>query len=157
MALTLSDLVCLSEKRRAILLLLGKKDYSIDELTEKMDMTAHSLMPQLKTLRDEEIISMNGGLYELTDIGRVLVKNMYPLFETIDVLEKDQRYWFDRNLSVIPVELMDRIREIGDYKLLEYDLSNYMFDVPLEFRDMFKKSKHAMCLLSIYHPIYSEM
>jgi len=50
---TLSDLVCLSEKRRAILLLLEKKCYSIDELAEKMEMTAHSLMPQLKTLRDE--------------------------------------------------------------------------------------------------------
>jgi len=100
---------------------------------------------------------MKDGLYKLTEIGRILVKNMYPLFETIHVLEKNQRYWFERNLSVIPPELMERIREIGDYKLLEYDISNYMFDVPLEFRDTFKKSKHAMCLLSIYHPIYSEM
>ncbi|MCL2863020.1 MAG: ArsR family transcriptional regulator [Methanimicrococcus sp.] len=157
MTLSLSDLVCLSEKRRAILLLLGKKDYSIDELTEEMDMTPHSLMPQLKTLRDGGIISAAGGLYELTPIGRVLVKNMYPVFETINVLEKDQRYWFDRNLSVIPPELTERIREIGDYKLLDYDLSNYMFDVPREFCDLFNKSKYAMCLLSIYHPIYSEM
>jgi len=140
-----------------ILLLLEKKCYSIDELAEKMDMPAHSLMPQLKTLRDEEIISIKDGVYKLTEIGYILVKNMYPLFETINVLEKNQRYWFERNLSVIPPELTERIREIGDYKLLEYDISNYMFDVPLEFRDMFKKSKNAMCLLSIYHPIYSEM
>ncbi|MCL2550300.1 MAG: hypothetical protein FWE78_05180 [Methanimicrococcus sp.] len=154
---TLSDLVCLSEKRRAILLLLEKKCHSIDELAEKMDMTAHSLMPQLKTLRDEQIIAIKDGTYKLTEIGRILVKNMYPLFETINVLEKNQRYWFERNLSVIPPELMERIREIGNYKLLEYDISNYMFDVPQEFSDTFKKSKHAMCLLSIYHPIYSEM
>lgn len=156
-ALTLSDIVCLSEKRRAILLLLGKKGYSIDELTEKMNMTAHSLAPQLKTLRDEEIVVLKDGMYELTNIGHVLVKNMFPLFETIDVLEKDQRFWFSRNLSVIPADLMERIRDIGSYRLLEYDISEYMYDVPAEFSDNFKKSKHAMCLLSVYHPIYTEM
>ena len=120
-------------------------------------MTAHSLAPQLKTLRDEEIIVLKDGLYELTNIGSILVKNMYPLFETIAVLEKDQRYWFDRNLSVIPAELTERIRDIGNYKLLEYDISEYMFDVPAEFSDNIQKSKHAMCLLSVYHPIYTEM
>jgi len=156
-SLTLNDIVCLSEKRRAILLLLGKKGHRTEELTEKMDMTAHSLAPQLKTLRDERIISMKDGVYKLTNIGCILVKNMYPLFETINILEKDQRYWFDRNLSVIPPELSEHICEIGDYQLLEYDISEYMFDVPAEFNDNFKKSAHAMCLLSVYHPIYSEM
>lgn len=155
--LTLSDIVCLSEKRRAILLLLGKKEYSIDELTEKMNMTAHSLAPQLKTLRDEEIVVLKDGMYGLTNIGQVLVKNMFPLFETIDILEKDQRFWFSRNLTVIPADLMERIRNIGNYKLLEYDISEYMYDIPVEFSDNFKKSKHAMCLLSVYHPIYTEM
>lgn len=156
-ALTLSDIVCLSEKRRTILLLLGKTGHNIDELTEKMNMTAHSLAPQLKTLRDEEIVILKDGMYELTNIGRVLVKNMYPLFETIDILEKDHRFWFSRNLSVIPADLMERIRDIGNYKLLEYDISEYMYDVPAEFRDNFKKSKHAMCLLSFYHPVYTEI
>ena len=120
-------------------------------------MTAHSLAPQLKTLRDEEIVILKDGIYELTDIGKILVKNMYPLFETVSILEKDQRYWFDRNLSVIPAELTERIRDIGNYKLLEYDISEYMFDVPAEFSDNIKKSKHAMCLLSVYHPVYTEM
>ncbi|MDR0767974.1 MAG: hypothetical protein LBE57_06015 [Methanosarcinales archaeon] len=156
-ALTLSDIVCLSEKRRTILLLLGKKGHTIDEFTEKMNMTAHSLAPQLKTLRDEEIVILKDGMYELTNIGRVLVENMYPLFGTIDILEKDYRYWFSRNLSVIPADLMERIREIGSYKLLEYDISEYMFDVPAEFSDNFKKSKSAMCLLTVYHPVYTEM
>lgn len=155
--LTLNDIVCLSEKRRMILLLLGKKGYSIDELTEKMNMTAHSLAPQLKTLRDEEIVVLHDGQYKLTNVGRVLVKNMCPLFETVRVLEKDHRFWFSRNLSVIPDDLTERIREIGDYKLLEYDISEYMFDVPAEFSDNFKKSKHSLCLLSVYHPIYTEM
>ncbi|WNY23711.1 hypothetical protein MmiHf6_10250 [Methanimicrococcus hongohii] len=155
--LTLSDIVCLSEKRRMILLLLGKKGHTIDEFTQKMNMTAHSLAPQLKTLRDEELIVLKDGVYELTNIGHILVKNMYPLFETIETLEKDHRYWFSRNLSVIPGDLMERVREIGNYKLLEYDISEYMFDVPAEFSDNFKKSKYAMCLLSVYHPIYTEM
>ena len=156
-ALTLSDIVCLSEKRRSILLYLGKKGYTIDELTEKMDMTAHSLTPQLKTLRDEEIVVLKDGVYELTNVGRILVENMYPLFETIDILEKNSRYWFSRNLSVIPTDLRERLREIGSYKILEDDISEYMFHVPAEFRDHFKKSKSAMCLLTVYHPIYTEM
>ena len=155
--LTLNDIVCLSEKRRTILLLLGKKKYGAEELTEKMDMTAHSLAPQLKTLRDEGLIFQKDGVYGLTDIGCILVKNMYPLFETIQILERNQRYWFDRNLAVIPAELTENIHCIGDYKLLEYSLSEYMFDVPAEFSENMKKSKSAMCLLSVYHPVYTEM
>lgn len=155
--LTLSDIICLSEKRRLILSLLGKNEYSIDELTEKMNMTAHSLSPQLKTLRDEELIILKDGVYRLTNIGEILVKNMSHLFETIDILEKDQRFWFSRNLSVIPADLAEQICNIGNYKLLEYDISEYMYAVPAEFCDNFKKSKNALCLLSIYHPIYTEM
>lgn len=122
-----------------------------------MNMTAHSLAPQLKTLRDEGIIILKDGHYELTNIGQILVKNMNPLFETIDVLERNQRYWFTRDLSVIPADLLEKIKDIGDYDLLEYDISEYMFDVPKEFSDNFKASKNAMCLLSVYHPIYTDM
>ena len=122
-----------------------------------MDMTAHSLAPQLKTLRDEGMIILKDGYYELTNIGQILVKNMYPLFETIEILERNHRYWFTRNLSVIPSVLLEKIRDIGDYDLLEYDISEYMFDVPKEFSDNFKTSKRAMCLLSIYHPVYTDM
>ena len=156
-ALTLEDIVCLSGKRRAILLLLGKKGYGIEELTEVMNMTSHSLAPQLKTLKDERIVSIKNGIYELTEVGHILVKNMYPLFETMDVLEKNQRYWFDRNMAVIPSKLAEQIREIGNYQLLEYDISEYMFDVPAEFSENLKKSNFAFCLLSFYHPIYSRM
>jgi Predicted transcriptional regulator len=145
--LTLNDIVCLSEKRRTILLLLGKKKYGAEELTEKMDMTAHSLAPQLKTLRDEGLIFLNDGVYELTEIGCILVKNMYPLFETIQILEKNQKYWFDRDLSAIPPELSERIREIENYQLLEYNISDYMLDIPAEYKEKFEKSKNAMCLL----------
>lgn len=155
--LALNDLICLSEKRRIILLRLGKKKQKIEELTENMNMTAHSLAPQLKTLRDEGMIILKDGYYELTNIGHILAKNMYPLFETIDILERNHRYWFTRNLSVIPSDLLEKIRDIGDYDLLEYDISEYMFDVPKEFSDNFKTSKSAMCLLSIYHPVYTDM
>ncbi|WNY25531.1 hypothetical protein [Methanolapillus millepedarum] len=155
-SLSLSDIVCLSEKRRTLLLLLKEKGCKIEELTEKTEMTAHSLAPQLKTLRDEKIIVLKDDRYELTHIGHILVKNMYPLFETIAVLERDRKYWFDRDLSVIPPELLYRIGEIGAYKLLEYSISDYMFDVPAEFLDNLKKSKHAMCLLSVYHPVYTD-
>ena len=156
-SLTLNDIVCLSEKRRSILLLLGKKKHNAKELTEKMDMTAHSLAPQLKTLRDEGLIIQKDSIYELTNIGCILVKNMYPLFETIQILEKNQRYWFDRNFSALPPELSERIRETGNYQLLEYDISEYMFDIPAEYKDNFGKSKNAMCLVSLYHPVYTKM
>jgi predicted transcriptional regulator len=146
----------LSEKRREIIFALGKKGCTCDDLAEQMNVPSHSFMPQLKTLRDEEVIVLKGDVYHLTFIGQILIQNMRPLFETTQILDRDQRYWFERNLSVVPMDLLERIREIGDYTLLSYDLSEYMFDVPAEFLDNFKKSKHAMCILSVYHPIYTE-
>ena len=154
--MTLNDIICLSEKRRDILFILGKKDCTLDEIAERMNVPAPSFMSQLKTLRDEEIIDFKDGVFYLTFIGRILVQNMNPLFETIQILDQEQRYWFGRNLSVIPMELLGRIHEIGNYTLLSYDISEYMFDVPADFLDNFKKSEHAMCLLSVYHPVYTE-
>jgi predicted transcriptional regulator len=154
--LTLNDIICLSEKRRDIILILGKKDCTLDEIVEQMNVPAHSFMSQLKTLRDEGIISFNDESFHLTFAGRILVQNMNPLFETIRILDQDQRYWFDRNLSIIPMSLLGRIHEIGNYTLLSYDISEYMFDVPADFLDNFKISHHAMCLLSVYHPVYTE-
>jgi len=156
MHLTLNEIICLSEKRREIVLILGKKECTLDEIVERMGVPAHSFMPQLKTLRDEGIIVLTNGAYHLTFIGRILVQKMNPLFETSQILDRDQRYWFDRNLSVIPMDLLEHICEIGDYTLLSYDLSEYMFDVPADFLDNFKKSKYAVCLLSVYHPVYTE-
>ena len=154
--MTLSDVICLSERRRDILFILGKKGCTIDEIAEHLNVPAHSFMPQIKTLYDEKLIFLKESVYYLTFIGQILIQNMSPLFETIHVLDRDQEYWFERNLSVIPMDLLKRIHEIGSYTLLSYDLSEYMFDVPADFLDHFKKSKHAMCMLSVYHPIYIE-
>jgi len=156
MHLTLNEIICLSEKRRNIMFILEKKGCTLDEIVEKMGVPAHSFMPQLKTLRDEGIIVFKDGIFHLTTVGQILVQNMGPVFETIQILDRDKKYWFDRNLSVIPMDLLKRIREISNYTLLSYDIHEYMFDVPADFLDNLKISEHAMCLLSVYHPIYTE-
>ena len=79
MNLQLSDLIWLSDKRKKLLLLLMDGPKSMKHIIKALNETAHSMSPQLKILKDEMLISQKGDMYELTTIGSIIVKNMYPL------------------------------------------------------------------------------
>lgn len=156
MNLQLSDLIWLSDKRKKLLLLLMDGPKSMKHIIKALNETAHSMSPQLKILKDEMLISQKEDMYELTTIGSIIVKNMYPLFNTLSVIDEDRKYWCGRDLSQIPQNFLERIGELGNYMLLDPGFFNIM-DLPIEFTENLKKSAHIECLLSYYHPMYMKL
>jgi len=53
---SLIDLVFRSDKRKNLLILLDSGSKSIDEIRDELDVTATSILPQIKKLIDSDLI-----------------------------------------------------------------------------------------------------
>ena len=90
-------------------------------------------------------------MYRLSMIGEIIVEKMQPLLDTLAVFEKNEDFWADRKLTPIPPHLTKRISELGDYRLIEPDLS-HTFDLNPEFVKHLSNSSCIHMFLSYFHP-----
>ena len=153
MSSSLSDTVWLSEKRKNLLLLLMEGPRDIEQIKASLNVTSKAMMPQIKILKKQELISQDEEVYELSEIGKLVVGNMLPLLNTFEVLEDNMGYWASRDMTAIPPDLFMRLGELGECMVIEHDL-NHMFDLPREFTENLVKSRCIMSSLSYYHPLY---
>lgn len=147
----LLDLILFSEKRKDFLLFLKKGPRNIEETLEKIQVPRTALLPQIKKLKEEKLVIQEEGTYRLSTIGEIIVEKMQPLLETLAVFEKNEDFWADRKLAPIPPHLIKRINELGDYRLVEPDIS-HTFDLHPEFVKYLSTSNCIHMFLSYFHP-----
>ncbi|MGB9941469.1 helix-turn-helix transcriptional regulator [Methanosarcina sp.] len=147
----LLDLILFSEKRKDFLLLLKEGPKDIEEILEKLQVPRTSLLPQIKKLKEEDLVIHEEGMYRLSTIGEIVVEKMQPLLDTLSVFEKNEEFWADRRLAAIPPHLIKRISELGDYRLIEPDLS-HTFDLNPEFEKYLLNSSCIHMFFSYFHP-----
>ncbi len=148
----LIDLIFLSEKRENVLLLLLQGATDINRINEVLNCTSASILPQIKKLKDAGLVSKSDeGVYDLTMIGRLVCENMKPLSTMLQVLDPEEEYWAGRDLDMIPLDLLDRIGELGDVKLIVPDL-DHLYDLHDFFIDHMKASGRICSILSLFHP-----
>ncbi len=147
----LLDLILFSEKRKDFLLLLKEGPKDIEEILEKLQVPRTALLPQIKKLKEEDLVIHEEGIYRLSAIGKIVIEKMQPLIETLSVFEKNEEFWADRKLAPIPPHLVDRINELGNYRLIEPDLS-HTFDLNPEFVNNLSNSTYIHMFYSYFHP-----
>ncbi|MDD3043023.1 MAG: winged helix-turn-helix domain-containing protein [Methanosarcinaceae archaeon] len=147
----LIDLLFLSRKRKDLLILLKDGDRDIDEIKNILPFKPTALLPQLKKLKDEELVLQEGKNYRLSIIGKILVEKMKPLLDLLDVIEENEEFWQERNLEEVPLPLLHRLNELKPYTLVEPN-SNNIFDLPELFIENLSKSKHILSMLTYFHP-----
>ncbi|WP_462272842.1 helix-turn-helix transcriptional regulator [Methanohalophilus sp.] len=153
---SLSDTIWLSEKRKRLLLLLMEGPRNIDQIKTSLNVTSKAMMPQIKILREQNLIIEEDRVYRLSDIGEIIVKNMIPLLKTLGVIEENNDYWATRDLSSIPEELDSRLGDIGECMVIEPDM-NHLFDLPEEFSKNLIKSNKVMTIMAYFHPLYPDL
>ena len=156
MSSSLCDTIWLSEKRKNLLLLLMEGPRDIEQIKTSLNVTSKAMMPQIKILKKQGLVLQNENTYMLSEIGKLVVGNMLPLLNTLEVLEENKEYWTSRDTSVIPQEQFMRLGELGECMVIEPDL-NHLFDLPREFTENLIKSRCIMSSLSYYHPLYSSL
>ncbi len=147
----LLDLILFSEKRKDFLLLLKEGPKDIEEILEKLQVPRTALLPQIKKLKEEDLVIHEEGMYRLSTIGEIVVEKMQPLLDTLSVFEKNEEFWADRKLASIPSHLVKRINELEDYRLIEPDLS-HTFDLNPEFVKHLSSSSFIHMFYSYFHP-----
>ncbi|RNI13757.1 winged helix-turn-helix domain-containing protein [Methanohalophilus sp. RSK] len=144
--------VFLSEKRKSILLMLvSNGPTSIDDIKDSLTGTTSAIMAQIKILLEQGLIEQIDDEYKLTYIGKIILKKIRPLVETLNVVEENKDYWENRDLSSIPERLLDRIGELGDVTIHEPDLS-HLFEPPEELLTSFNKTTHVHTFYSYFCP-----
>ena len=147
----LLDLILFSEKRKDFLMLLKEGPKNIEEILEKLQESRTALLPQIKKLKEDNLVIHEGEIYRLSSIGEIIAEKMQPLLDTLEVFEKDPHFWADRKLAPIPADLKKRISDLGDYHLIEPDLS-HTFDISPEFIKHLSNSSCIHIFLSYFHP-----
>ncbi|MGI6174538.1 MAG: helix-turn-helix transcriptional regulator [Christensenellales bacterium] len=147
----LIDLIFFSEIRKEILILLTKGPKSADEIRNELKGGALSIMPQLKKLKDMDIIVQKGDIYELSDIGKIIGEKILPLNDLLQVFEENKDYWSKHDRRPIPEHLIKKIHMLGKCKLNEPDL-NHLFEFPKELKDILFKSQRIRSFYSFFCP-----
>jgi predicted transcriptional regulator len=153
---SLIDLVFRSDKRKNLLILLDGGSKNIDEIREELDVTATSILPQIKKLIDSDLIVQEDRLYKLTVLGEFIVKKVKPLISALDVVEKNNCYWTSHDLNSIPHHLLERISELGDCTLIEPDL-NHIYEPSQKIIDSMVNAKMVSTFASYFNPAYLPM
>jgi predicted transcriptional regulator len=77
-----------SEKRTDLLLLLKEKPRTIEEINDELDTNSVAILPQLKKLKECELIIHEDRVYDLSPLGKIIARKMEPLIEVIRLLEE---------------------------------------------------------------------
>ncbi len=147
----LLDLILFSEKRKDFLLLLNEGPKDIEKVLEGLQVPRTALLPQIKKLKEEDLVIHEEGIYRLSTIGEIVVEKMQPLLDTLSIFEKNEKFWADRKLVPIPPHLIKRICELRNYRLIEPDLSR-TFDLNPEFVKNLSSSSYVHMFCSYFHP-----
>jgi predicted transcriptional regulator len=143
----------MSEKRKNLMLLLRTGPKTMAEVLEVLDVTRHALLPQIKILSENGLVVKDKDICRLSEIGSIVVEDMVPLIGTLKVLEKNYDYWTEHELDAIPPQLLRRIRELKNCKMVEPDI-NDMFELNKDLIVRARESKFIMGATAFLHPSF---
>lgn len=128
----------------------------MEDIVSTLHFTPTGMLPQIKKLKEEGLISQENKEYKLTPLAEILVEKMEPLLDTLEVIEGNLHYWQERDLSSIPHSFLERLNELKSCSLIEPDPDN-IFEPPTIFLENIRKSKQILSYSSIFHPIFPEI
>lgn len=148
----LLSIISASDKRRNLLILLNNGPKEWDEIKQVLNVTSTGMLPQVKILEEEHLIERDGKKFSLTPMGKVLTAHMVPLVRTMDVFDRNKKFWQEHNLDVLPPEILLDIRDLGNYRIIE-NSDEEIFDINT-FLNNISHSKTVKGISHTVHPKY---
>lgn len=134
------------------LLLLNEDAMQIEDMLSALKTSRQALYPRLRILEDGNMISVVDGYCRLTSVGRIVVENMVPLLDTLDLLDDVGDY----DMSFIPPHLLKRIREIGPCSVVEPSIPD-LCDLDEEFQRKSLGSRSVIAITTFMFPNFSDI
>ena len=89
-----SDMITIllsSEKRTDLLLLLKEKPRTIEEINNELNTNSVAILPQLKKLKEKGLVIQEEKIYELSILGKIIVRKMESLVKAFRQLENNYK------------------------------------------------------------------
>jgi predicted transcriptional regulator len=153
----LHELIFLSEKRKNLLLFLKDGPKTISEIKESLNVGLVAILPQLKKLRENSLISKTGDIYSLAPLGIAIVGRMKPMIDVLNVFGSKYEYWANHAVESIPEPLRERIGELANCTFSEPPDRTRLFEPHREFVENLIKSKKISGIASVFHPLYPSL
>jgi len=153
----LLELIFLSEKRKDLLLFLKDGPKTITEIKENLNVGLVAILPQLKKLRENSLISKTGDIYSLAPLGIAVVGKMKPMMDVLTVFGSKYEYWANHAVESIPDPLRERIGELANCTFSEPPDRTRLFEPHMEFVENLMKSKKISGIASVFHPLYPSL
>jgi predicted transcriptional regulator len=148
----LLSVISASDKRRNLLILLDSGSREWDEIKDTLKVTSTGMLPQVKILEEEHLVVRDGRKFSLTPMGKVLTGHMEPLIRTMDIFDKNKKFWHEHYIEALPYEILLDIRDLGDYKIIEnsdeeiFDINTFLMNI--------SQSKVVRGISHTVHPKY---
>lgn len=150
------DVLFSSGKRKDVILLLKDGPKEMTLLLKSLDTTRQALLPQIKVLEEHHIVEHDKDACELTTIGKMIVDEMIPLLDTIELFDNDMTYWGNHKLDFMPDLILKDIKQLAKCEIIKPSIERiYELD-----ENVVKTSYQSKCLLKIisaFHPQYPSM
>ncbi|MDW7731571.1 MAG: winged helix-turn-helix domain-containing protein [Methanolobus sp.] len=151
----LLDVIFASDKRKNVLLLLQDGPLEMEFLLNSLHTSRQALLPQIRMLEDHKLLCKNtGDVYELTVIGKLIVREMVPLLGLVDVLDKNIDYWGTHDLGFIPPHLLKRLNQLQPSTVIEPELS-VIYEINRDFKEKARESKSMTSFTTFLFPDYT--
>ncbi len=155
MSPSLIDIFCRSDKRKkAMVLLYEKGTADIHELMDFLDSSRTAVLPQLKILKDADLILQQDHMYSLSDMGLLVAENIAPVIRTITVIEDKFDYWATHETRSLPPVMLQRMGDLNKCELFEPEM-DFLFEINVDLEHI-SSSDHLQILSTFFHPGYQE-
>jgi predicted transcriptional regulator len=104
-----------SESRIGILRKLNEKNWKMNSLARKLELTTTETFRQLQRLKEALLVEKQpDGAYSITAYGKYVLQ----LSATLEFVFKHKQYFMAHDLGQIPRQFMNRIGELSETKLI---------------------------------------
>lgn len=152
---SLVDAIFSSEKRKNFLLLLQDGPKDMELILRSLETTRQSLLPQVRILEQQHLVTGSKDVYELTGIGKQVINKMIPLLNVIETLDVDMEYWGTLYLDFIPSHLLNRMFRLKHVVVENPELQN-MYEINRRFFEKTEISRSLISVTTFLRPDFAE-
>lgn len=153
----LLSLLTFSEKRRDLLLFLLEQPSTLTNIRKKFDVSSPEIAPRIREMESANLMYKDPStkMYTLTTTGKIIAKSFKPFVDMVDLIEKNEDFWNDHDLSGIPDYLLDRLADLKDCVFYVDRLEN-IYDSHKTFTENIANSNVIKGVSPIFFPSYPE-
>ena len=152
----LLDVIFASEKRKGILMLLKDGPKETEDILKSLDTTRQALLPQMKILEEHYLVEHYEDIYELTTIGNIIVDEMLPLLDIIEVFDSSIDYWGTHQLDFLPSYILKKVNKLKICNVINPPLDE-AYELNKQVVEDCYKSKSVFIIATFFHPMYTTL